>query len=160
MVCVIEGANGCGKSTFIKQYCQGYPVFRALKTLDSNTIRKHRLTSVLEADMYIADYLKQTGQNVIFERSPLSAVIYNGLPFEMFEDWIDALPKPVNIIILVSNYLDSVCDCELEKRRLTRGQAELIHKLYWNMDFTGVNAKIYKTDSFDYAKMIIEEDFG
>jgi hypothetical protein len=97
---IIEGPNLIGKSFITDQLKrQGATVFKGLDSYPKEIITRYGLEKIFKADMYVCDFLRQSGLSIVFERSPLSAIVYNKLPRQCFDDFLKLLPNPVLYIL-------------------------------------------------------------
>lgn len=97
---IIEGPNLVGKSFITDQLkAQGAIVYKGLSSYPEKITTRYGLEKIFKADMYICDFLRQSGLSITFERSPLSGIIYNKLPKQCFDDFLSLLPNPVLYIL-------------------------------------------------------------
>ncbi|MFA7142717.1 MAG: hypothetical protein WC175_01875 [Candidatus Dojkabacteria bacterium] len=102
---IIEGPNLVGKSFITDQLkAHGAIVYKGLSSYPPEITTRYGLEKIFKADMYICDFLRQSGLSITFERSPLSGIIYNKLPKQCFDDFLKLLPNPVLYILTAPEY--------------------------------------------------------
>lgn len=134
---IIEGPNLVGKSFIIDQLReQGILTYKGLNSYEPEIIKRYGLNKVFYTDMYVTDFLRQSELSIVFDRSPLSGIVYNKLPRQCFDDWLKLLPNPKIFILTAPDGL--LCE---------RFQQNVPHMIERGIDFPtlcSINARYEK----------------